>query len=596
MEIRRELGETDNLVILKKPFDNIEVIQLAHAMTRKWTLARQANLRMDELERHVAERTSALQESNKALQKEIVVRNAVEEALRVSEERFVKAFRSSPIPIAIQSLGDGHFVDANESFLQMTGLVLSELPSTPPNRIFVAPQAHNRLMAELVEKKSILNRQCQVQTKAGQHREALVSMELIQLGNFPHALVIAQDITDRLNLESQLRQAQKMEAVGQLAAGIAHDFNNILTVIRGHSSFLLSIGSFGQEPTESLQEISASAKRASSLTSQLLAFSRKQIIQPRELDLNSLVRNLHKMLTRLIGENILLECGFHPEPLPVRVDVACMEQVLMNLAINARDAMPNGGRLRIETAKTILNDDASRKNPEARSGHFAKVTVTDTGCGMSADTLKHIFEPFFTTKEVGKGTGLGLATVHGILHQHDSWIEVDSQLGSGSIFTFYLSLTDKPVTAEPIHHQQVERTPGSRARILVVEDELPLRQLVCAVLKRHGYEVENAANGEAAIKLWESQQCRFDLLFTDMVMPGGISGRYLAATFRAVNPGLKVIYSSGFSVELAEEDAIKQDNAYFLPKPYDVHQLIKIIRECLENKPAAPEPTAAGET
>jgi PAS domain S-box-containing protein len=584
-EIRRVLGETDNLLILKKPFDNIEVIQLAHTMTRKWLLSRQAHMRLDELERRVAERTSELRESNKKLQKEIVGRKLIEEALRASEERFAKAFRSSPIPVAIQSLDTGLFVDANDSFLLMTGLSREETisPHTSAIQVYADPLAYQRMISELSLQKTILNRQCALRTKAGQERQALVSMEVIAIACAPHAIMIAQDITDRLSLESQLRQAQKMEAVGQLAAGVAHDFNNILTIIQGHSSLLLNIGSMGLEVTESLQEIASSAKRAASLTSQLLAFSRKQIIQPRDLDLNSLVRNLHKMLTRLIGGNIVLECDYHPEPLPVRVDVTCLEQVLVNLAVNARDAMPNGGFLRIQTSAVFLDKTAPDRNPEARPGPFARVSVSDTGCGMSADTLKRIFEPFFTTKEVGKGSGLGLATVHGILHQHDSWIEVQSYANHGSTFTFFLALTGRQAVPDPVQPPPAEREPGRRARILIVEDERSLRNLVSVVLKRHGYVVVVAENGDAALKLWEAQQGRFDLLFSDMMMPGGISGRALADTFRAANPGIKIIYSSGYSIELAEEDAIKRDKAFFLPKPYDVDQLLNIIHRCLDS-------------
>jgi signal transduction histidine kinase/ActR/RegA family two-component response regulator len=384
--------------------------------------------------------------------------------------------------------------------------------------------------------------------------------------------------------ENQLRQAQKMEAVGQLAAGIAHDFNNILTVILGHTSHLLEGASASHPMTESLQEVSTAAKRAASLTRQLLAFSRKQVMQPRALDLNAVIRDLNKMLTRLIGEHIALRFTFAAEPLPVFADAGSLEQILVNLAVNARDAMSEGGQLRIQTSSVVLDAASVGRNPDARPGPYARVSVADNGCGMSASTMERIFEPFFTTKDVGKGSGLGLASVYGILHQQHGWIEVESQPARGSTFTFFIPLTVKSITAPPIEAEPNEEKSGRREKILLVEDEHAVRGMICAVLQRHGYQVFPAANGDEALKLWQSHKGGFDLALTDMVMPGGISGHDLAKTFLAANPRIKILYSSGYSMELAKADAMGHKNLFFLPKPYDIAKLKQVVRECLEDE------------
>jgi signal transduction histidine kinase/CheY-like chemotaxis protein len=401
------------------------------------------------------------------------------------------------------------------------------------------------------------------------------------------------DITERLNLEVQLRHSVKMEAVGQLAAGVAHDFNNILTIIQGHADLLLQSHTLLAANEKSVRNISAAAQRAGKLIKQLLMFSRKQVMQPRHLNLNEIISNLTPMLQGLLGENIVLQ--FFPAPnLPaLYIDVGMIEQVLLNLVINSRDAMPNGGRLTLNTSQQTLDPVALVLNPEARPGRFVCLTVTDTGCGMDAATLSHIFEPFFTTKEVGKGTGLGLATVYGIMKQHDGWIVVESHVGVGSTFTLFLPDTGKGTasasqSAGQGHTTQIatrENMMTGNETILVAEDEPVLRELVVNILEFCGYRIYQAQTGPEAVKVWQEHRGEIKLLLTDMVMPGGMSGRQLAERLQQDEPGLKVIYTSGYSPGMAGKDIALLEGFNFLAKPYPPIKLAQVVRESLDGKP-----------
>jgi PAS domain S-box-containing protein len=389
------------------------------------------------------------------------------------------------------------------------------------------------------------------------------------------------DMTDRMNLEAQLRHAQKMESVGQLAAGVAHDFNNILTIIQGHTDRLLARGDNHHDITEPLKQVSAAARRASSLTRQLLMFSRKQVMQPRVLDLNLVLSNLAKMLHRLLGEDIALEFKYASGIPMIAADTGMLEQVIVNLAVNARDAMPKGGQLLITTSAATFDLAYVQQHPEAHAGQCVSLSVTDTGSGMDKLTLARIFEPFFTTKEVGKGTGLGLATVYGIVKQHQGWVEVNSEFGLGTTFRIFIPGTSEP--AETV----VEKPPapknirGGRETILLVEDEPVLRELARVILQDYEYQVLEAGSGVEALKVWEAHEGRIDLLLTDMVMPEGMTGCELAQNLRARKPGLKVIYTSGYSPEVMGRDS-GPHNTTFLQKPYPPPQLAQTVRECLD--------------
>jgi two-component system, cell cycle sensor histidine kinase and response regulator CckA len=389
------------------------------------------------------------------------------------------------------------------------------------------------------------------------------------------------DVTERINLEQQLRHAQKLESIGQLAAGVAHDFNNILTIIQGHSDRLLEKCDKEPEVAEPLQQISAAAKRASSLTRQLLMFSRKQVMQSKVIDLNAVLGNLAKMLHRLIGDDIALDWRYAPNVPAIEADPGMIEQIIVNLAVNARDAMPKGGQLLITTGAVNIDDSYVQTHPEARTGKFVALGVTDTGCGMSRETLERIFEPFFTTKEVGKGTGLGLATVYGIVKQHQGWIDVNSEVNLGTTFRIYFPSTSKPVEVIPENPTPSDKVRGKHETILLVEDEPVLRELAKVILHDYDYRVLEASTGHEALKIFEENNGNIDLLLTDMVMPEGMTGKELAQELKTRKPDLKVIYTSGYSSEVMGEDPELRD-VKFLQKPYPPPQLAKAVRECLD--------------
>ena len=392
---------------------------------------------------------------------------------------------------------------------------------------------------------------------------------------------VVMDITERRRLEEQLRQSQKMEAIGQLAGGVAHDFNNILTVIQGHASLLQRCGDLPGPAAKSGQQIAQAAERAAGLTRQLLAFGRRQVMQPKQLDLNEVVSNMSLMLGRILGEDIALQLKYWPEPARVRADASMIEQVLLNLVVNARDALPNGGQLVVGVAVTDVPTAHRPYHPEARPGRFVRLTVTDSGCGISPENMRRIFEPFFTTKEVGKGTGLGLATVYGIVQQHQGWIQAESEPGKGATFRVYLPASEDAVApAADAARQQPVR--GGTETILVVEDEAPVRELVCSILADHGYKVRQAETGVEALELWHRNQEKIDLLLTDLVMPDRLNGRELAERLRALHPPLKVIFTSGYSGDAVGEALTSNRDLHYLQKPYDLQKLAQTVRDCLD--------------
>lgn len=399
-------------------------------------------------------------------------------------------------------------------------------------------------------------------------------------------LSITRDITTRLSLEAQLLHAQKMESVGQLAGGVAHDFNNILTIIQGHSSLMLSSATMSQNDRDSAQQISVAAERAANLTRQLLTFSRRQIIQTRALDLNEVVNGLSQMLRRLLGEDICLQVNFSPGVPAIFADHGMVEQILMNLAVNSRDAMPKGGHLIISTSTRLIDEAYVQQNPEASLGEAICLAVTDTGCGIESENLTRIFEPFFTTKSVGKGTGLGLATVYGIVKQHSGWIKVQSQVGKGTTFQIYFpGKRDQKVKAERSTESIMLR--GGSETILLVEDEHPVRDLVKAILKKLGYSILEADSGVTALKVWKLHREKIHLVLTDMIMPDGISGRELAEIVQFDRPEIKVIYTSGYNAEIVGKDFALLEGLNFLQKPYPPKQLAKVVRKCLDESLAA---------
>jgi signal transduction histidine kinase/ActR/RegA family two-component response regulator len=391
-----------------------------------------------------------------------------------------------------------------------------------------------------------------------------------------------EDITDHLNLEAQLRQAQKMESIGQLAAGVAHDFNNMLTIIQGHTSAMLARPSLPSEVVDPVQAVYFAAERAAGLTRQLLMFSRKNVMQPKQLDLRDVVGNLTKMVQRLIGESITLKFQ-PPAELPlVLADAGMIEQVVMNLSVNARDAMPRGGTLGIALEAVTIDNAYVESHPESRVGYFVRLRVTDTGTGMDAGTLSHIFEPFFTTKEVGKGTGLGLATVYGIVKQHDGWLEVNSETDRGATFDVFFPAGEEKAVSEKKEADDAAPVVGGSETILIVEDEEILREMARDILKDCGYRILEACTGKQALEVWSQHGKEIDLLLTDMVMPEGMSGVDLAEWLLADRPDLRIIFTSGYSSTEVGEELLMRSKARFLQKPYSHVALARAVRDCLD--------------
>ncbi|HLX95215.1 MAG TPA: response regulator [Verrucomicrobiae bacterium] len=459
-EMIHKLGHSPDLVVLKKPFDNIEVLQLAHALTKKWHLNREVQSRLNNLDALVRQRTSELETANEQLKCEIA---------------------------------------------------------------------------------------------------------------------------KQLKLESQLRHSQKMEAVGQLAAGVAHDFNNILTVIEGNAALLQD--QLGRDPVcaEPLNDISVAAERAARLVRQLLAFSRKQVLKSEKLNLGEVINNLREMLKRLLGDHITLEVNVAPELPPIQADLSMMEQIIMNLSVNARDAMPKGGKLAVGIEAVVITNEDAQKNSEIRPGRHVCLSLSDTGGGIAPELLPRIFDPFFTTKEIGKGTGLGLATVYGVVKQHNGWVEVQSTVNQGTAFRIYLPVytgNSRPGDSSPSRKPAAKN--GTEC-ILVVEDEDHLRALTATVLRKNGYRVLEATSGLDALKVFQGHSSEIDLLFTDVMMPGNLLGDELAARLCSTKPSLAVLFTSGYTPEVTKTDF--RGNGNFLSKPFTPVQMLAQIRQCLDHAP-----------
>ncbi len=499
----------------------------------------------------------------------IVSRDLTERKLAEKEIRKLAAFpRFNPNPV-LEFAADGNLTYFNDAAAQMAGSFQKSDPGAilPLNTATIVKMCLSTGQSRL-----------RLETMLG-GRTLCWSFIPVVADQVVHCY--AEEITERLSLEAQLRQATKMESIGQLAAGVAHDFNNILTIVQGHSGLMLSAADLPKELTDSARQISAAAVRAANLTRQLLMFSRRQILQPQLLDLNEVISNVSKMLRTLLGEPVVLRRNLAPDLPAIYADPGMLEQVLVNLAVKARDAMPKGGDLVVSTTAVKITGEYVQQCPEARPGRFVCLSVTDVGIGMDAKTLSRIFEPFFTTKEMGKGTGLGLATVYGIVKQHRGWVEVQSELGKGTTFNVFLPVNSKaPLKSESA---AAKKAPGGDETILVVEDEAALRDLVQEVLKKKGYRVLGAASGVRALRIWEQHGEEIDLLLTDMMMPEGLSGWELAARILAERPKTKVIYTSGYSLEVVNPSFEIKEGLNYLQKPYQPETLAQTVRACLDS-------------
>jgi len=515
---------------------------------------------------------------------DITERRRAEEALRENERRFRATFEQAAVGMA-HVLPEGRFKRVNQKFCDITGYTRSELLErtfqdiTHPDDLKVDTRFAERLLAGELSTYSMEKRYLR---RDGSVVWIALTVSLVRgAGGAPdYFIAVVADISDRRSLEEQLRQSQKMEAIGQLAGGVAHDFNNILAVMMIQTELAERVNGVPEEVQDALRELRAAAQRAAHLTRQLLLFGRRQVMQPRVLDVNEIVTSLAKMLQRVLGETVRLRLQLSDAPVVTRADPGMLEQVLMNLAINARDAMPDGGHLRIETAHRTVGENEPRPHPEAVPGRYAVLAVGDTGCGIPREILPRIFEPFFTTKEPGKGTGLGLATVFSIVQQHRGWLDVRSAPGQGTRFEIFLPASAATVTVAGLTPATSSWRRGTET-ILVVEDDSAVRLLTRAILERHGYHVLEACDGIDAQRLWQRHRGEIALLLTDLVMPEG-GGRELARRLQTDRPDLKVIFTSGYSPDLAGQELHLNVGENFLPKPASPQQLLDLIRRSLD--------------
>lgn len=507
-------------------------------------------------------------------------------ALRESEDRYSTLFNSASDAIFICDF-TGRFLEVNEAACERLGFTQEELLQMRCEDIEAPEYAGllSRRLDELREHGHIVF-ETEHLTKEGEKVPVEVSARIIEHAGTPAVLTIARDITERKaaekekeKLEEQLVHSQKMEAIGRLAGGIAHDFNNLLTTILGHADLVLTSAEGSEPLLEDVQAIKKAGERAASLVRQLLAFSRKQVLQPAVLDLNSVVIDMEKMLRRLIGEDIELETVLKPGLHQVKVDPGQIEQIIMNLAVNARDAMPQGGKLTVETANVELSEDYTRRRPMMRPGPYVMLVLSDTGIGMEAETLSHVFEPFFTTKELGKGTGLGLATVYGIVKQSGGYIWVYSEPGEGTTFKIYLPSVQEGEEAVRKPHESSGK--GGDETVLVVEDDDMLRNMARNILKRYGYRVLEAQDAETALEASRGHEGPIHLLLTDVVMPG-ISGRELAERLQSERPAARVLFMSGYTDEAVVHHGVLESGISFVQKPFSPDVLARKVREVLD--------------
>jgi PAS domain S-box-containing protein len=510
-------------------------------------------------------------------------RKQAEAELRRSEERFARVFQSDLMAIAIAESSTGRFVDVNRHCAELFGYARDEMVGRTVFELglWVDPKDRERLVAGMSASHPLASGEAAFRRKSGEICDALVSMETMTLAGIaePLNLLVLVDMSERRKLEEQLRQSQKMEAVGRLAGGVAHDFNNSLGVILGYTELLLREA--GEPQRGKLDQILKATHRASGLTRQLLAFSRKQSVDPKVLDLNALLSNLETMLGRLIGEDIDLAIVPGADLGQVKADPGQLEQVVMNLCLNARDAMLDGGLLRIETANVELDAEATTRHEPRPRGRYVMLAVSDTGCGIDQANLSKIFEPFFTTKELGKGTGLGLAMAYGIVKQAGGHVRVESEPGHGTTFRIYLPRVDEAVT--PAVREAPLPSRGWET-ILLVEDEGTLRQLAREILEEHGYVVLEAAGANQAIQIVRRHPGPIHLLFTDVVMPG-MNGRALAEALAAERPGLPVLYTSGYTDDVIAHSGALASGASFLEKPFSARALLEHVRAALDAPP-----------
>jgi PAS domain S-box-containing protein len=517
--------------------------------------------------------------------RDITESKRAEASLRLLESAIKQTKESVMITEGNLDLPGPKIVFVNPAFTQMTGYTAEEVIGKTPRILqgLGTDRTVVRRLRENLERGEPFEGEATNYRKGG--KEFDMEWQIAPLrdasGKITHFVATQRDITERKKLEAQFRQSQKMESIGQLAGGVAHDFNNILAIILMQSELLKSNGGLSASQAEFADEIGLTVQRAAALTRQLLLFSRREVFQPRDLDLSASITSTAKMLGRILGENIQMQLKLASQPMFIHADAGMIDQILLNLTVNARDAMPNGGQLLIETSGVEFDEFAASQSAQVRIGSFVRLSVSDSGCGIPPEIIPKIFEPFFTTKDVGKGTGLGLATVFGIVKQHQGWINVYSEVNHGTTFRIYLPRLAKnggQKSAQPT----LATLRGGHETILLVEDDPPLRLSMNMALSQLGYRILDAPTGVKALEVWHENRNEISLLLTDLVMPDGMTGKNLAQHILHENPKLKVIFMSGYSAELVGKDFPLKEGVNFLTKPFQAVKLAQAVRNSLD--------------
>jgi PAS domain S-box-containing protein len=515
---------------------------------------------------------------------DITLQKEAQRALRESEKRYRQSVEDSPNPIFSVNR-DGIIQTWNRASAHIFQFKSEEIVGKSYKKVLWnrdKVSEMERMIEQVFQGRSFNNNDLMYKCKDGSLRFTVCRLYPLRThGRIVRGCVFANtDVTERKRLEEQLRQAQKMESIGRLAGGIAHDFNNLLTVILGYSDILLMETELDEMQRIYAEEIKRSSQRAASLTQQLLAFSRKQILQPKVFNLNTLFRDLEMMLRRLIGEDINLKTCLSENLGLIKADPGQIEQVIMNIALNARDAMLNGGDLSIETSNIQFNKNHYKSNPEVKFGNYVLLSMKDTGHGMDEETIKHIFEPFFTTKGIGKGTGLGLATVYGIVKQSDGYIYVESERNRGTLFKIYLPCVDESIGKDYLAREK--RPEGGHETILLVEDEEDVRKMITSMLRSFGYTVVEAKDGrEAMLRSARFKKKPIHLVITDVVMPG-MSGIALAKQLLHKRNDMKVLYISGYTDNAEIQSELMEKDMPILKKPFSPKSLAHKVRKVLD--------------
>jgi two-component system cell cycle sensor histidine kinase/response regulator CckA len=521
-------------------------------------------------------------EAELVVAQDVTTRRKNEIKLVQSEERFSKSFRCCPMPVTISTKAEGRYIDVNEGFVKMLGYESQEVIGRTAHElgIWLVPEQRTALVERLTQSGRINGLDCQFRAKSGEIRDTQVFAELVTLSDTSCILGITVDVTEAKQLQEQYLQAQKMEAVGRLAGGVAHDFNNMLGVIMGYCDMSSELLDGESRVLKSVHQIRKAAERAADLTRQLLAFSRNEALRASVLNLNAVVNNVSKMLLRMVGEDIALKFVPGVALGTVSADLRQVEQILMNLAVNSRDAMPNGGTILIATSNVELDESYSRWRPEVTPGSYVMLSVSDTGCGMDTKTMARVFDPFFTTKGPGEGTGLGLSMVHGTMKQSGGHVCVESEPGRGTTFNLYFPRINQPAVSLIPPTSNAMPSGGSET-ILAVEDDDALRELTVGLLESEGYKVLAATDGPSAIKIAQQYPGNIDLVLTDVIMPS-MDGGTLVAKLKQSRRDLRGTYMSGYADNLIANCGVPDSTNALLRKPFSKQSLLKHVRNMLD--------------